>query len=122
MYIAAVAFHIAKCYTFDVPLVKCGDAAAAITFYGRPLDTSDTAKIHEPAIGLYRELNLGIAIDAVPALGEELENNKVPHEVLIYPGSGRAFFNDTCAQASKREAAKDVWPKTPAWFRKYLTA
>lgn len=122
MYIAAVAFHIAKCYTFDVPLVKCGDVAAAITFYGRPLNTSDTAKIHEPALGLYGELDQGVAIDAVPAFGEELEKNKVPQEIPIYPGAGHAFFNNARTQASRREAAKDAWQKTLSWFRKYLTA
>jgi carboxymethylenebutenolidase len=97
-----------------------GDIAAAIAFYGRPLDPSDTARLHVPILGLYAENDRGIPPEAVRAFERELQQANVPHEIHIYPNAEHAFFNDTRPHIYNAEAARDAWQKSLAWFRKYL--
>ncbi len=93
---------------------------AAVAFYGRPLTAGDTAKLEVPVLGLYAEHDHGIPVEAVHAFAAEMDKQRVPHEVRIYPGASHAFFNDTRPQIYHAEAAQDAWQKTLAWFRKYL--
>ncbi len=93
---------------------------AAVAFYGRPLTAGDTAKLAVPVLGLYAEHDHGIPVEAVRAFDAEMEQQQVPHEVHIYPGTSHAFFNDTRPQIYAAAAAQDAWQKTLAWFEKYL--
>ena len=93
---------------------------AAVAFYGRPLTASDAAKLQVPVLGLYAEHDHGIPVEAVRAFEAQLEQQRVPHEVHIYPGTSHAFFNDTRPQIYDATAARDAWQKTLAWFRRYL--
>jgi carboxymethylenebutenolidase len=93
---------------------------AAVVFYGRPLTASDTAKLQVPVLGLYAEHDHGIPVEAVTAFEAEMQKQRVPHEVHVYPGASHAFFNDTRPQIYQAEAAQDAWQKTLAWFRTYL--
>jgi carboxymethylenebutenolidase len=95
---------------------------AAVAFYGRPLTAGDTAKLEVPVLGLYAEHDHGIPVEAVHAFAAEMDKQRVPHEVHIYPGASHAFFNDTRPQIYHAEASQDAWQKTLAWFRKYLVA
>jgi carboxymethylenebutenolidase len=97
-----------------------GDIGAAIAFYGRPLDASDTAKLHVPILGLYGAEDGGIPVEAVRSFELELKAHQVPHEIHIYTGAGHAFFNETRPHIYHPEAAQDAWQKTLAWFRKHL--
>jgi carboxymethylenebutenolidase len=96
------------------------DVGAAVAFYGRPLDASDTAKLAAPVLGLYAELDQGIPPAAARAFEQELEAHHITHEIHIYPGAQHAFFNETRPHIYNAEAAKDAWTKTLVWFRKYL--
>jgi carboxymethylenebutenolidase len=93
---------------------------AAVVFYGRPLTASDTAKLQVPVLGLYAEHDHGIPVEAVTAFEAEMQKQRVPHEVHVYPGASHAFFNDTRPQIYQAEAAQNAWQKTLAWFRTYL--
>jgi carboxymethylenebutenolidase len=97
-----------------------GDIGAAVAFYGRPLETSDTVRNQAPVLGLYGAEDHGIPVDAVRAFERELKAHGIPHEIHVYPGAGHAFFNDTRPQAYHPEAAQDAWEKTLAWFDRYL--
>ncbi len=99
---------------------ETSELAAAIAFYGRPLDKGDVAKLRVPVLGLYGELDQGIPVAAVREFEEELKKGGVVHEIHVYPGAQHAFFNDTRPQIYKADAAQDAWKKTLAWFRKYL--
>ena len=99
---------------------ETSELAAAIAFYGRPLDKGDVAKLRVPVLGLYGELDQGIPVAAVREFEEELKKGGVEHEIHVYPGAQHAFFNDTRPQIYKADAAQDAWEKTLAWFRKYL--
>ncbi len=95
---------------------------AAVAFYGRPLSDEDTAKLDVPVLGLYAEHDHGIDVSDVRKFELSLEEQKVPHQIHIYPGTNHAFFNDTRPQIYDPEAAPDAWERTLAWFRLYLTA
>jgi len=99
---------------------ETSELAAAIAFYGRPLDKGDVAKLRVPVLGLYGELDQGIPVAAVREFEEELKKGGVEHEIHVYPGAQHAFFNDTRPQIYKADAAQDAWKKTLAWFRKHL--
>jgi carboxymethylenebutenolidase len=100
--------------------VHDGEIATAVAFYGRPLDPSDTAKLHVPILGLYGAKDHSNPPQAVQEFEEELEKDNVPHEIHTYPSAGHAFFNDTRPESYRPDAAKDAWNKTLAWFHKYL--
>lgn len=42
-----------------------------------------------------------------------------PVEIHIEPGAGHAFFRNTGPSYSPN-AARDAWPRTLAWFNKFL--
>ncbi len=93
---------------------------AVVAFYGRPLEASDTAKLHTPVLGLYGELDKGVPSTLVRDFEKELKKNGVVHEVRIYPDAGHAFFNDSRPQAYHPESAEDAWKRALDWFRRHL--
>jgi carboxymethylenebutenolidase len=42
------------------------------------------------------------------------------HRVVVYPGAGHAFMNDSRPAMYRPEAARDAWSRMVAWFRRYL--
>ncbi len=105
-------------------LIGSTSYAAASIFYGpvRPTNpiTPDpfayAAKITTPLRGNYGERDTSIAPADVRTLFGELT---VAHELSIYPQAGHAFFDDT-RKSYEATAAADAWPKTLAWFHRYL--
>jgi carboxymethylenebutenolidase len=102
--------------------------AAASIFYGdvrpgTPRDAPTTPetfayveKITVPVRGNYGGRDTGIAAADVRTMFGLL---RAPHELSIYPEAGHAFFDDT-RSSYVATAAADAWPKTLAWFHKYL--
>lgn len=75
-----------------------------------------------PVLGLYGEEDAIIPVADVEALREGLA--KSPHEgdVVLYPGAGHAFMNDTRPQAYREEAARDAWSRLVPFLRRHLEA
>ena len=96
-----------------------GAIGAAVCFYGRPLDPSDTARLQTPVLGLFASEDHGIPVADVRAFEAELKQHGVPHEIHIYEGAHHAFFNDT-RPVYDPEAAADAWQRTLGWFGRYL--
>ncbi|MGD2078513.1 MAG: dienelactone hydrolase family protein, partial [Chloroflexota bacterium] len=96
-----------------------GAIGAAVCFYGRPLASSDCARLQAPVLGLFAEEDHGISVADVHAFENELQRHDVPHEVHIYEGAHHAFFNDT-RPVYDPEAAADAWRRTLEWFERYL--
>lgn len=102
--------------------------AAAVMFYGdvRPgtersapttASTFDyTKQITTPLLGNFGARDTSINPQDVKAMFAQLT---VPHDLKIYDEAGHAFFDDTRARYVP-SAAEDAWPRTLAWFRKYL--
>ncbi|MFN2223973.1 MAG: dienelactone hydrolase family protein [Chloroflexota bacterium] len=96
-----------------------GAIGAAVCFYGRPLASSDCARLHAPVLGLFAEKDHGITVADVRAFEDELLFHGVPHQVHLYAGAHHAFFNDT-RPVYAPEAAADAWERTLDWFARYL--
>jgi len=100
---------------------KNDKAAAAVSFYGGFKKVSvDWANLHAALLLIYGETDKGVP----PAQGHEIENNLKRMgkevEVVVYPGAGHAFFNDTRPAVYKADAAADAWRRTVAHFRKHV--
>lgn len=96
------------------------NVAAAVPYYGAnpPLDA--IPNLRAPVLAFYagndERLNAGI-----PALEAALTAAGKTYEIVMYPGTEHAFFNDTGA-VYNAEAARDSWSRMLAWFGQYLRA
>lgn len=93
---------------------------AAVCFYGRPLEASDTEKLQAPVLAMYGELDTGIPSSMVQDFEKELSSQGIEHDIHVYSGAQHAFFNDSRPQAFHADAAKDAWKRTLAWLSKHL--
>jgi carboxymethylenebutenolidase len=91
--------------------------AADAVWYGRVAGT-DPTKIRMPILGNYGERDTSIPADEVRAFRKVL---RAPNDIVIYPTSGHAFFDDQ-RSSYVAPAAQDAWRRTLAFFNKYLTS
>jgi carboxymethylenebutenolidase len=94
------------------------DLRAAAPFYGANPPLEDVPKIRAAVLAIYGGLDERINA-GIPAVREAMQKANVTHEIVIYPGAGHAFFNDTGASYNAA-AAREAWDRTVAWFEKYL--
>ena len=88
---------------------------ADAVWYGKVAGV-DPTKIRMPLAGSYGEKDTGIPADEVRAFRKVL---RAPNDIVIYPTSGHAFFDDTRG-AYVEPAAVDSWRRVIAFFNKYL--
>jgi carboxymethylenebutenolidase len=89
--------------------------SADAVWYGRVAGI-DPTKIRMPILGNYGERDTGIPADEVRAFRKVL---RAPNDIVIYPTSGHAFFDDQ-RPSYVAPAAQDAWRRTLAFFNKYL--
>lgn len=110
---------------------QCPGLAASAVYYGgqiaggergekSPVELVTLAnKIKIPMHCVWGDEDQGIPKEARDKVEEALKANKVNYEWNVYKGAGHAFFCDD--RPSYHEAsAKDVWPKTLAFFARHL--
>jgi carboxymethylenebutenolidase len=103
---------------------------AAAVFYGGnimkprgdgPSPFEQTAKICCPVAGFFGLEDENPSPADVKKIAAELTRLGKVHEFHSFPGAGHAFMGK--GRPSYREhAAKEAWPKTLDWFKKYLAA
>lgn len=108
------------------------DLAAAAPFYGMlsydhallagkagraPLDAA--AGLRCPLLAFFGEDDPYIPLDQVERLKQRLPAEP-PSEVVVYPGAGHAFMNDTRPDAYRPDAAADAWSRLVAFLRRHL--
>ncbi len=101
---------------------KGKSVGAVVSFYGasaNPTD-DDLKAVSVPVLGLYGELDQSIPQDRIKHWEATLKQYGKINEMVTYKGAQHAFFNDTRPSYNK-DAAEDAWPRTLAWFAKYLT-
>ncbi len=91
---------------------------AVAPYYGANPPLEEVAKIKAAVLAQYGELDTRINA-GIPAIREAMQRANITHEIIIYPGAGHAFFNDTGA-AFRADAAQAAWTRTLAWFERYL--
>jgi carboxymethylenebutenolidase len=108
------------------------DIKAAVAWYGSParpfpdqpapLTGFDVAKdIKVPLLSLSGETDTGPAPADARKLGDLVKQHNPNVEIVVYPGSGHAFFADYRPSYNATVSA-DAWKRCTGWFDKYLKA
>jgi carboxymethylenebutenolidase len=113
----------------------CHGLSAAVVFYGMltyapdvdrerkprsPLDA--VTDLRCPLLGLFGREDHLIPAAEVHELERRLAQTGQPSEVVLYPGAGHAFMNDTRPEMHRPGAAADAWGRMVPFFREHLSA
>jgi len=122
----------------------CRGLSAAVSFYGilshehgllaplpgetldplrKPRSPLEAARdVRCPLLGCFGADDPYVPTDDVARLDQQLDASGQPHEVIVYPGAGHAFVNDTRPEMYRPEAARDAWSRMLAWFQRHLAS
>jgi carboxymethylenebutenolidase len=93
--------------------------AAASPFYGPLPDPHDFSKAKAAVLAFYGATDARVNEGMEPAKAA-LTAAKLPHEVVVEPGAGHAFFNET-GERFNAAAAGDAYGRLLGWFGQYLS-
>lgn len=95
---------------------------AVCTFYGGGMQQifDQLKKLHCPVLGLFGDQDVSIPIGTVEQFDLLLDQIGVEHEIVVYPGSGHAFFRDSDPKVYKPEASEDAMRRVTVFFNKHL--
>lgn len=137
--IGAMGFCMGGTYAL---LAACGcrDLAASVPFYG--LLSHQHGLLHDPAgidparkpreplgavpdlscplLAFFGEEDEFVPLADVSALRERLEKASHDTEVVVYPGAGHAFMNDTRPDAFRPELAEQAWSRSVEFLKRQL--
>jgi carboxymethylenebutenolidase len=116
--IGAIGFCFGGGVTWRLIGSKDPRLAAAAPFYGPLPMNIDFVGSNAAVLGVYAETDTNVngTRDAAKAL---LEAASLTHEIVTFPASMHAFFNDTGARYAP-EAAAAAWAEVLKWFGKHL--
>ncbi len=98
--------------------------AAVVPCYGLipwPDVQPDYAALSAAVLGHYAGDDDFFTPAAAEALAEQLRGLGKEVEIVIYPDTDHAFFNDTRPEVYKAEAAAALWDRTLTFFNEHLT-
>ena len=102
---------------------KNPQVGACVVFYGNhPKVKPDLPNLQAPVLGLYAERDRSIPPEVVHQLESQLKQLGKRVEIIIYPGTDHAFFNDQRPEVYNANAAEDAWRRVIEFFRKHLTS
>jgi carboxymethylenebutenolidase len=105
-------------------LVAGATVEAAVPFYGpKPADITNLANTKAAVYAVYAEMDTAITatkdqMDAALTQAGAKPGGR-PHQIMVFPGVGHAFHNDTGARYNAVQA-EAAWVATVEWFRKYV--
>ncbi len=94
--------------------------SAAVPFYGSLPEAHDFSKAKAGVLAVYGETDSRVN-GTQPAAKAALEAAKLPHETMVLPGAGHAFFNETKPDRYNATAAADAYTKVLEWFVHHLS-
>lgn len=102
--------------------LKGTNIGAVVVFYGGRgiLDEESIEAISVPFLGLYGGKDTGMPPDMVMGWDDLMTAHNKPHDIIIYPDAGHAFFNEGRPEAYNKAASDDAWKRTLEWLGKYL--
>ena len=80
----------------------------------------DYAAMSAAVLGHYAEKDDFFTPEAAHALADQLRAMGKSVEIVVYPGTDHAFFNDTRPEVYDAEASRALWERTVAFFRSQL--
>jgi carboxymethylenebutenolidase len=116
--IGAVGFCFGGGMTWLLVASKEPRLAAAAPFYGPLPDGADFSGSKAAVLGVYAEQDDRVNASR-DAATEALENARLTHEIVTYPGVDHAFFNDTGPRHDPAAAAQ-AYQKVLDWFGRHL--
>jgi len=110
---------------------RCRGLSAAVAWYGMlraaALDANKPEHVLDaiedlgvPTLGLFGAEDALIPVDDVETLSARAARAGRSLEVVIYPGAGHAFNNDTRPDAFRPAASADAWQRLFAHFARHL--
>jgi carboxymethylenebutenolidase len=94
---------------------------AYVAFYGfPPKGAAALERITAPGLLLFGEEEPYFSVPDAQAFADRQRAQGRQAEVVIYPGAGHAFFNDTRPEAYRKDAANDAWRRTLGHFGRHL--
>jgi carboxymethylenebutenolidase len=95
---------------------------ASVVYYGGSPRSEQLASVSAPVLGLYGENDA--RVDAtIPGADSAMKALGKVYEHYVFTGAGHGFLRAQDGQnGANLAAAREAWPKTIAWFRKYLGA
>ena len=93
---------------------------AAVSFYGAPPDAATMAKIQAPVLAFAGDDDPGLA-PRVAAAAPDMKRLNKTFEFTIYPNVTHAFLEHQTL-GENAVATLDSWPRTIAFFKRYLNA
>ncbi len=92
-----------------------------VSYYGfPPAGSVNLANVRAPGLFLFGEHENRFSIDEARTFAESQTKRGFPTEMVIYPGAGHGFFNDTEPGKYRPDAANDAWRRTLAFFGERL--
>ena len=111
------------CWGGNVAFVHAAMAPAvnaSVVYYGATPDSALLSKVHAPVLGLYGGSDARIGV-LVPKGDSILHRLSRTYEYSMFAGAGHGFLRDQAGQeGANLSATQQAWPKTIAWFQKYL--
>jgi carboxymethylenebutenolidase len=96
------------------------ELGAAVVYYGTPPKADELPKVHAPVLGLYGGNDARVS-STVPGADSAMKALGKTYEHFIFDGAGHGFLRAQDGQnGANGAAAAQAWPKTVAWFDKYL--
>lgn len=95
---------------------------AVCTFYGGGMQQvfGQLGSLTAPVLGLFGDQDQSIPAGTIQEFDQVLDQVGVPHEIIVYPNSGHAFFRDSDPNAYRPVAAKDAWERVTKFFGENL--
>jgi len=96
------------------------DMNATVIYYGSLVtDTERLSSINWPVLGIFAELDKGIAVDSVNAFKFSLDELGIKNDIVIYSGVDHAFANPSGERYAPDES-KDAWHRTVEFLESTL--
>jgi carboxymethylenebutenolidase len=93
---------------------------ASVVYYGVSPATESLAAVRAPVLGLYGENDARVDATIAPA-DSAMRRLGRTYEHQVFPGAGHGFLRQQDGQnGANQAAAQAAWPRTIAWFRRYL--
>jgi Dienelactone hydrolase and related enzymes len=96
------------------------ELGAAVVYYGTPPKPDELPKVHAPVLGLYGQNDARVT-STVPGADSALKALGKSYEHFVFDSAGHGFLRAQDGHdGANGAAANQAWPKTVAWFDKYL--
>lgn len=119
--VGVIGFCMGGRLTLAVASTGDDRVGAAVAFYGGGVQPTPefVAGIRAPVLAVYGAEDKGIPPEQYNALAAEMDAQEKTFDMVVYPGAGHAFLNDT-RPAYNATAADDAWTRAVQWFHQHV--